>query len=99
MMMNLRLEFFSGASLSAPLPLLGAAALVVSCCISACSGTLLSSEIILVIGLSDAESTRQRELGDVVLVERADVLVVGLLGLGLGLGDGQVVDRKSVVLG
>ncbi len=52
---------------------------------------LLSSEIIFVVGLGDAEGTGQRELGDVVLVERADVLVVGLLGLSLRLRDGQVV--------
>ena len=31
-----------------------------------------------------------------MLVERADVLVVGLLGLGLGLGDGQVVGDAGV---
>src|SRR5260370_31908221 len=52
---------------------------------------LLSSEIIFVVDLGHTEGTGQRELGDVVLVERADVLVVGLLGLGLGLGDWQIV--------
>ena len=48
---------------------------------SVCSGKLLSSEIIFVVGLGDAYGTGQRELGDIVLVERADVLVVGLLDL------------------
>ena len=57
---------------------------------------LLSSEIIFVVGLRDAEGTRQRELGDVVLVERADVLIVGLLGLRLGLRDGQIVGDAGV---
>ncbi len=63
---------------------------------SACSGKLLSSEIIFVVGLGDAQGTGQRELGYVVLVERADVLVVGLLGLRLGLRDGQVVGDAGV---
>src|SRR6202011_3932890 len=52
---------------------------------------LLSSEIVLVICLGDSESTGQGELGDVVLVERADVLVVVHLRLRLGLRDGEVV--------
>ena len=61
-----------------------------------CLPRLLSSEIIFVVGLSDAQGTGQGELGDVVLVERADVLVVGLFGLRLRLGDGQVVGDAGV---
>src|SRR4030081_3052339 len=56
----------------------------VSCC-SVCSGKLLSSEIIFVICLRGAYGAGQRELGNVVLIERADVLIVGLLDLRLGL--------------
>ena len=67
----------------------------VSCC-SVCSGKLLSSEIIFVVCLRDAQSTGQRKLGDVVLVERADVLVVGLLGLRLRLRDGKIVGDAGV---
>ena len=64
--------------------------------LSLCLPRLLSSEIVFQVGLSDAEGTGQRELGGVVLVERADVLVVGLFGLGLGLRDGQVVRDAGV---
>ena len=45
----------------------------------------------MVVRLSHAESTRERELRDIVLVERADVLVVGLLKGGLRLRDGEIV--------
>ena len=47
---------------------------------------LLPSEKIFQVGLRDAEGARQRELGGVVLVERGDVLVVGLLHRGLAPG-------------
>jgi hypothetical protein len=57
---------------------------------------LLASEIRFVVGLSDAERTRQGKLGDIVLIERADVLVVGLLELRLGLRDGKVVRNAGV---
>ena len=67
-----------------------------SCCVLLGLARLLSSEIIFVVGLGDAEGTGQRELGDVVLVERADVLVVRLLGLRLRLRDGQVVGDAGV---
>ena len=46
--------------------------------------------------MGDSERTGQRELGDVVLVERADVLVVGLLGLRLGLRDGKIIGDAGV---
>ncbi len=99
-MMNLRLALLSGVSSRCRregwpalpagfvLPDPAAALLVLA--------RLLSSEIIFVVGLGDAQGTGQGELGDVVLVEGADVLVVGLFGLGLGLGDGQVVGDAGV---
>src|SRR3977135_4336107 len=101
--MNLRPDFCSGASSSSgrfgsvclssvglicTVPLI--CAVWVSRC-SICSGKLLSSEIIFVICLRGACGAGQRKLGDVVLIERADVLIVGLLDLRLRLGDGQVV--------
>ena len=55
---------------------------------------LLASEIIFVVGLSDAECTGEREFRNVVLVERADVLIVSLLERGLRLRDGKVCRRR-----
>src|ERR1700722_20827184 len=78
-MTNLRREFFSGASS-------GVASLF---CVS--SDKLLSSEIIFVVCLRHAESTGQSKLGNVVLVECADVLIVCLLSLRLRLRDRQIV--------
>src|ERR1700733_4031943 len=83
-MTNLRREFFSGASS-------GVASLF---CVS--SDKLLSSEIIFVVGLRHAQSTGQSQLGDVVLVERTDVLIIRLLGLRLRLRDRQIVRNACV---
>src|SRR3981189_1110563 len=101
--MNLRPDFCSGASSSSGR--FGAVCLssgVLMCTValicavwvsrcSICSGKLLSSEIIFVICLRGTCGAGQRKLGDVVLIKRADVLVVGLLDLRLLLGNGQVV--------
>src|SRR3981189_720053 len=107
MMMNLRPDFCSGPSSSSgrfafvvlswvgwmcTVPLI--CAVWASCC-SICSGKLLSSEIIFVICLRGADGAGQRKLGDVVLIKRADVLVVGLLDLRLLLGNGQVAARPG----
>src|SRR3984885_4181074 len=92
MTINLRPDFCAGASSCVTVVVAG---LWVSVC-SDCSGKLLSSEIIFVVGLGNAHGTCQRKLGDVVLIERADVLIVGLFRLRLRLGDGQVV-RDALV--
>src|SRR5438105_5179485 len=55
------------------------------------SATLLPSEIILQIGLSNAERAGQRELGRIVLIERADVLIICLLHRCLRLGDRKII--------
>ncbi len=92
MTMNFLPDFCAGASSCVTVVV---AAVWVSVC-SDCSGKLLSSEIIFVVCLSDAQRTCQRKLGDVVLIERADVLIVGLFRLRLRLGDGQVVRDAGV---
>src|ERR1700729_2072662 len=103
MTMNLRPDFWGGTSSCStlwvsdclsPSCLICTVPLICAVCVSlcsVCSGKLLSSEIIFVICLCGAQGTGQRELGYVVLVERADVLVVGLFDLRLRLGDGQIV--------
>ena len=48
-------------------------------CVS--SAKLLSSEIIFVISLRCAQRTCQRKLGNIVLIQRADVLIVCLFRL------------------
>src|ERR1700679_2941067 len=108
MMMNLRPDFCSGISSSSgrfasgclsPFCLICTVPLIwavwVSWC-SVCSGKLLSSEIIFVVCLGGAYGTGKRELGYVVLIERADVLVVGLLNLRLRLRDREIVRHTGV---
>src|SRR5712675_1738868 len=104
MMMNLRPDFcgtssssglfvsvcLSSFGLICTVPLI--CAVWVSGC-SVCCGKLLSSEIIFVICLGGTDGAGQRKLGYVVLVERADVLVVGLLNLRLCLRNGLVVEQ------
>src|ERR1700677_1188795 len=102
MMMNLRPDFCSGISSSSRL--FASACLSGFCLIwavwvswcSICSGKLLSSEIIFVVCLGGAYGTGKRELGYVVLIERADVLVVGLLNLRLRLRDREIVRHTGV---
>ncbi len=103
MTMNLRPDFFSGASSSSCLcessggGCLSPAVLLDLHCAADLRGlailladliglaSLLSSEIIFVICLRDAQGTGQGKLGNIVLVERADVLIVRLFGLRLRL--------------
>src|SRR5882757_10298789 len=108
MMMNLRPDFCGTSSSSGlfvsvclssfgficTVPLI--CAVWVSGC-SVCCGKLLSSEIIFVICLRGADGAGQRKLGYVVLIKRADVLIVGLLDLRLRLGDGQVVCHAGAI--
>src|ERR1700735_4271886 len=88
---NLRPDFCGASSCTAVV----VAVVGVSVC-SNCSAKLLSSEIVFVVGLGDTHRTGQRKLGYVVLIERADVLVVGLFRLALRLGDGKIVRDASV---
>src|SRR5258707_1191771 len=109
MMMNLRPDFCSGPSSSSgrfALVCLSSVGLICTvpliCAVwaswcSICSGKLLSSEIIFVICLRGADGAGQRKLGYVVLIERADVLVVGLFDLRLRLRDGQVVGHTGAI--
>src|SRR5882757_755526 len=106
MMMNLRPDFcgtssssglfvsvcLSSFGLICTVPLI--CAVWVSGC-SVCCGKLLSSEIIFVICLGGTDGAGQRKLGYVVLIERADVLVVGLLDLRLCLRNGQIVGHTG----
>src|SRR5258705_13766488 len=108
MMMNLRPDFCSGPSSSSgrfALVCLSSVGLICTvpliCAVwaswcSICSGKLLSSEIIFVICLRGADGAGQRKLGNVVLIEGADVLIVGLFDLRLRLRDGQVVSHARV---
>ena len=50
---------------------------------------------VLVVGSGSAGGARELEFRQVVLVERADVLIIGLLRLCLGLGDGKVVGNAG----
>src|SRR5579884_2547467 len=60
------------------------------------SATLLSSEIVFPMRFRRASGAGQRELGGVVLIDRGDVLLVGLFKLRLRLADGQVVGHARL---
>jgi len=57
--------------------------------------SLVPSKVSLIVGLGYAEGTCEGQLRDVVLIERTNVLIVGLLGLSLRIGDCKVVGDSS----
>src|SRR5579884_795968 len=68
-----------------------------SVCTVVCSATLLSSDVTLVVLFSHAQCARKRELGNIVLVQAAHILVVCLRDCLLRLGDGEVVRNSGDV--